>query len=81
MGLVEEKRIWVVRRIFWIILMAVIMVCCAGWKIFAQESEAAGKEVRVGYYESSGFQEGAAEGVIKSGFGYEYLQKIASYAG
>ena len=81
MSLTEEKRVWVVRRILWIILMVVMMVCCVGKNTFAQENGSAEKEVRVGYYESSGFQEGAFDGEIKSGFGYEYLQKIASYAG
>ena len=37
--------------------------------------------VKVGYYESRSFQEGAAEGQPKSGYGYEYLEKVASYAG
>ena len=37
--------------------------------------------VKVGYYESRNFQEGAEDGKPKSGYGYEYLQRIASYAG
>ena len=37
--------------------------------------------VKVGYYESRNFQEGAEDGQPKSGYGYEYLQRIASYAG
>ncbi len=44
-----------------------------------QQSET--QTVRVGYYESRDFQEGAAEGERKSGYGYEYLQRVASYAG
>jgi len=39
------------------------------------------KVVRVGYVETANFSEGAGEGLYKSGYGYEYLQKIASYNG
>lgn len=37
--------------------------------------------MRVGYYESRAFQEGASEDAVKDGFGYEYLQRVAAYAG
>lgn len=37
--------------------------------------------VRVGYYTSHRFQEGTKDGEPKSGYGYEYLQKVASYTG
>ncbi len=37
--------------------------------------------VKVGYYENENFQEGAFEGAVKSGYSYEYLQKIATYTG
>ncbi len=43
---------------------------------FAQE-----KTVKVGYYHSHQFQEGANETEPKSGFGYEYLQKVSDYTG
>lgn len=37
--------------------------------------------VRVGYYQARDFQEGTEESAYKSGYGYEYLQRIASYTG
>lgn len=37
--------------------------------------------VKVGYYQSRDFQEGSEDGQPKSGYGYEYLQRLASYAG
>ncbi len=37
--------------------------------------------VRVGYYESRNFLVGAVDDAPKSGYGYEYLQRAASYAG
>lgn len=38
------------------------------------------KTVRVGYFESRNFTQGA-ESDVKSGYGYEYLQHVAGYAG
>lgn len=39
------------------------------------------EKIRVGYYEYPGFQNGAGDNEIKSGYGYEYLQKVSYYAG
>lgn len=39
------------------------------------------KTVKVGYYQAKGFQEEDAAASLKSGYGYEYLQKVASYTG
>lgn len=38
------------------------------------------KTVRVGYYQSSGFQEGH-EGIALFGYGYEYYQRVSQYTG
>ena len=48
--------------------------------VSAQETEEY-KTVRVGYYNSEGFQEGDGTDTQRSGYSYEYLQKIASYTG
>ena len=37
--------------------------------------------IRVGYYENEIFQEGAEEGVVKSGYAYEYYRKLSEYTG
>ncbi|MDO4187486.1 MAG: GGDEF domain-containing protein [Lachnospiraceae bacterium] len=47
--------------------------------VFADEADE--KVVKVGYYENENFQEGASEGAVKSGYAYEYFQKIATYNG
>lgn len=39
------------------------------------------KTVRVGYYFSHNFQEGSSDNAYKTGYGYEYLQKVATYTG
>jgi len=37
--------------------------------------------VKVGYYENEVFQEGAEQGAVKTGYAYEYYQKLAEYTG
>lgn len=39
------------------------------------------KTVRVGYYENEVFQEGAEDGAVKTGYAYEYYQKLSEYTG
>lgn len=39
------------------------------------------KTVRVGYYENEVFQEGAREGLVKTGYAYEYYRKLSEYTG
>ena len=48
---------------------------------YAAQADTLYKTVRVGYYIAKGFQEGDGEDTLRSGYGYEYLQKIASYTG
>jgi len=57
-----------------LIITAVIPSC-----VFASRDDS--KVVTVAYYEKSGFTIGGGELANKSGYGYEYLQKIASYTG
>ena len=37
--------------------------------------------VRIGYYEQEVFQEGASDGKVKTGYAYEYYQKLSEYTG
>ena len=37
--------------------------------------------VRIGYYENEVFQEGADDGAVKTGYAYEYYQKLSEYTG
>ena len=39
------------------------------------------KTVRIGYYASRNFQDGAGNGESKGGYSYEYIQKVAAYTG
>ncbi len=59
--------------------LSVVLLLAFKCNAFAAETE--DKVVKVGYYENENFQEGAAEGAVKSGYAYEYYQKIATYNG
>lgn len=73
----SEKRMHILLA-FLLVCLFVVLKCNA----FAEDVEDTGdKVVRVGYYENENFQEGASEGAVKSGYAYEYLQKISTYNG
>ena len=49
--------------------------------VIAEASDYDSQTVRVGYYENEVFQEGAQDGAVKTGYAYEYYQKISEYTG
>ncbi|MGN0701883.1 MAG: transporter substrate-binding domain-containing protein [Lentihominibacter sp.] len=64
------------------LIMLVSLLC--PWTAFASDKSdeaEAGRTVRVGWYQSDMFQEGESDGELKSGYCYDYLQKIADYTG
>ena len=69
-----RKRIWFFR---------IVMVLSAFFLLISPSAVfgAGSQKVRVGYYERSGFQEGTTDDERKSGYAYEYLQKISDYTG
>lgn len=63
-------------------MLAALLLPASAYADTPENSSAeAATTVKVGYYQSRNFQEGAEEGQIKTGYGYEYLQRVASYAG
>ena len=46
---------------------------------YAEENHS--RTVKVGYYENEIFQEGARPGAVKTGYAYEYYQKLSEYTG
>ncbi len=58
-----------------ILFMTIIAPACA----YAQNNSS--RVVTVAYYEKDGFTNGIGDLANKSGYGYEYLQKIAAYNG
>lgn len=67
------------RNHLWIFLMAMCLL--TGFLFPMNVSAVASQKVRVGYYERDGFQEGMSDTVRKSGYAYEYLQRISDYTG
>ena len=47
--------------------------------VFAVDNNS--ETVKVGYYENEVFQEGARQGAVKTGYAYEYYQKLSEYTG
>ncbi|MBR5095987.1 MAG: transporter substrate-binding domain-containing protein [Treponema sp.] len=61
------------RKAFIIILLAALSAA-----LYATPQS---KLARVGYYENEVFQEGAQKGAVKTGYSYEYYQKLSEYTG
>ena len=62
-----------------LLCLVAIFACLLGVsKIMAVSPAEANSEkiVRVGYFEEEGFQIGASDDAVKSGYGYDYLQNI-----
>lgn len=74
-----KKRSKPKRNDLWIFLMAMCLL--TGYLFPMNVSAVASQKVRVGYYQRDGFQEGMSDAVRKSGYAYEYLQRISDYTG
>ena len=66
----------------------ILRILCLSCAVFAvwffrpySLSAAETDTVRVGYYENEVFEEGAAEGAVKTGYAYEYYRKLSEYTG
>lgn len=64
-----------IRAISGIIILTLSLI--PGMRVKASEN----MPVRVGYYENEVFQEGAQDGKVKTGYAYEYYQKLLEYTG
>lgn len=69
-----------VKRICIHLLIIVLAINVFSVTAYSEENDTQ-QVVTVGYFESRDFTEGARDGAVKSGFGYDYIQKIASYTG
>ncbi len=61
------------------ILTVLISLSAFSTAVYADEADE--KKVRVGYFENEIFQEGAGEGLVKTGYAYEYYLKLSEYTG
>ena len=73
------RRILAFFRLFFVSLA----VFCMASSVFGKDHihTVVRKKLKVGYYENEAFQEGASDGAVKSGYAYEYLQKVSSLTG
>lgn len=62
-----------------VVMISIIMLVMMLMPVTVNSSEH--DIVRVGYYEQEVFQEGASEGEVKTGYAYEYYQKLSEYTG
>lgn len=66
------------RRVVALLCALALLLCTLPLSSAAAETA---KVVRVGYYENEVFQEGAADGKIRTGYAYEYYRKLSEYTG
>ncbi|MDO4182846.1 MAG: transporter substrate-binding domain-containing protein [Coriobacteriia bacterium] len=69
-----------VSRVLTWLLAAACLLCALVALPAAAYADDAPKKVRVGYFPTKNFFEGAADGAEKRGYGYDYLQEVAHYA-
>ena len=76
----DRRILWRINRIAAALLsfFLVLMVLCPPAATAAESEQIT---VRVGYYVNECFQEGTSDEDVKSGYGYEYLRKVACYTG
>ena len=74
-----ERFMRVVSKLAVLVCLILLAVVAMPTGAFAADDEQLA--VKVGYYENEVFQEGAAEGAVKSGYAYEYYRKLSEYTG
>ncbi len=62
-------------------MLCLVMLAAVLFPVTVNASGQSGEAVRIGYYENEVFQEGAAEDEVKTGYAYEYYQKLSEYTG
>jgi ABC-type amino acid transport substrate-binding protein len=76
--IVLDRRTFALRR-----LVSLVCVLVMAWAILPAVAFADTEEtpIRVGYYENEVFEEGATDDAFKTGYAYEYYQKLSEYTG
>ena len=67
--------------VHYVMMLCFIMLAVFSCPRAVAAVENGSEEVRVGYYENEVFQEGAQAGAVKTGYAYEYYQKLSEYTG
>ena len=74
----NHRMAQIARRVLLLCLIVLAGGVCA---VPAAAAEGGSEPVRVGYYENEVFQEGAQPDAVKTGYAYEYYQKLSEYTG
>jgi len=69
------------RRARWALVLCLAILAMIVCPVCALADEGQSERIRVGYYENEVFQEGADPTAIKTGYAYEYYQKLSQYTG
>ena len=67
-----------IKRVSSYILTVILFMLAIRFPVYAEQSD---NTVKVGYFENEIFQEGAAKDSVKTGYAYEYYQKLSEYTG
>ena len=67
--------------IFSTALLCLVVLTSYFFPVKVNAAGGSGATVRVGYYENEVFQEGASADLVKTGYAYEYYQKLSEYTG
>ena len=62
-------------------ILCFVVLILALFPLNVHAAGSSGETVRVGYYENEVFQEGADPDTVKTGYAYEYYQKLSEYTG
>ena len=62
-------------------VLCIVMFTVTIYPLSVNAAGPSGTSVRVGYYENEVFQEGANDDSVKTGYAYEYYQKLSEYTG
>ncbi len=62
-------------------MLCLVMLAALLFPVTVNAAGPSGEAVRVGYYENEVFQEGANDDSVKTGYAYEYYQKLSEYTG
>ena len=69
------------RRARWALVLCLAILAMIVCPVCALADEGQSGRIRVGYYENEVFEEGATDDAFKTGYAYEYYQKLSEYTG
>ncbi len=81
MGSVMIRKLNKSKAVLFAAVLCIVMFTVTIYPLSVNAAGPSGTSVRVGYYENEVFQEGANDDSVKTGYAYEYYQKLSEYTG